>query len=228
MLDLKLFKRRAFSMGVSAAFLTFLGSSAVLFLMPFYLQNVLGYSPRAAGLIVAPSALSMALMGPLSGWLSDRYGWRPFTVGGLALSVCGLFLLSRLTESSSVALVIAALVLQNSGMGLFFPSNSSSVFSSVENERYGIVSSLLNLVRNGANVTSLAVATAIVTATMGAMGFEPSLEAVRDGGSAGVGHAFTVGLRNAFLTMMGLLLLAMTVSAVSGEKVKQLRPATPT
>ena len=228
LLDLRLFKRRAFSVGVSAAFLTFLGSSAVLFLMPFYLQNVLGYSPRVAGLIVAPSALCMALMGPLSGWLSDRYGWRTFTVGGLALSVCGLFLLSRLTESSSVALVIAALVLQNSGMGFFYSPNSSSVFSAVEHERYGIVSSLLNLVRNGANVTSLAVATAIVTATMGAMGFEPNLEAVRDGGGAGVSHAFTVGLRNAFLTMMGLLLLAMTVSALRGEKVKQLRPATPT
>ena len=228
LLDLRLFKRRAFSFGVSAAFLTFLGSSAVLFLMPFYLQNVLGYSPRMAGAIVAPSALCMALIGPLSGWLSDRYGWRRFTVGGLALSICGLFLLSRLTESSPVSLVIVALVFQYSGMGFFYSPNSSSVLGTVEPERYGVVSSLLNLVRNGANVTSLAVATAIVTATMGAMGFEPSLEAVRDGGSAGVGHAFTVGLHNAFLTMMGLLLLAMAVSTVSGEKVKQLRPATPT
>ncbi len=227
-LDLRLFKRRAFSFGVSAAFLTFLGSSAVLFLMPFYLQNVLGYSPRVAGVIVAPSALCMALMGPLSGWLSDRYGWRRFTVGGLALSVCGLFLLSRLTESSPVYLVIVAMILQYSGMGFFYSPNTSSVLGAVEPERYGVVSSLLNLVRNSANVTSLAVATAIVTATMGSMGFEPSLEAVRDGGGAGVGHAFTVGLRNAFLTMMGLLLLAMTVSAVRGEKVRQLRPATPT
>jgi EmrB/QacA subfamily drug resistance transporter len=227
-LDLGLFKRRAFSFGVSAAFLTFLGSSAVLFLMPFYLQNVLGYSPRVAGVIVAPSALCMALLGPLSGWLSDRYGWRRFTVGGLALSVCGLFLLSRLTESSPVSLVIVALVLQYSGMGFFYSPNSSSVLGAVEFERYGVVSSLLNLVRNAANVTSLAVATAIVTATMGSMGFEPSLEAVRDGGGAGVSHAFTVGLRNAFLTMMGLLLLAMIVSALRGEKVKQLRPATPT
>ena len=73
----------------------------------------------------------------------------------------------------------------------------------------------LNLIRNAANVTSVAMATAIVTATMGAMGYEPSLEAVRSAGGAGVGDAFTLGLRNAYLTMMGMLLVAMAVSVLT-------------
>jgi len=218
MLDLRLFQRRVFSYGVSAHFITFLGGSAVLFLMPFYLQRVLGYSPGEAGLIVVPNAICITLLGPLSGLLSDRYGWRWFTVGGLALSVTGLLILSRVSENSSLALVMPALMLHSSGMGLFYSPNSSSILSTVERERYGVASAFLNLIRNTANVTSLAVATAIVTATMASLGHEPSLEAVSGSGGAGVSHAFTSGMRNAYLAMMGLVVVGMLVSALKGEK----------
>lgn len=213
MLDLGFFRRKTFSLGVSAAFLTFMGSSAILFMTPFYLQNVLGYSPRAAGLVVVPGAVCLTLLGPVSGRLSDRYGWRIFTVGGLGLGVCGLSLLTRLTQDSSLLLVIAALVLNSCGMGVFYSPNSSSVLSAVGRESYGVVSGFLNLVRNAGNVTSVAVATAIVTATMGSLGYEPSLDAVRDGTDIGVKQAFTVGLKYAYLAMAGSLLLAMTISA---------------
>ena len=227
LLDLRLFQRRTFSFGILAAFLTFLGSSSVLFLMPFYLQGVLGFSPKLSGLIVMPGAFCMALVGPLSGTLSDRYGWRWFTVGGLASSAAGVFLLSTLTEDSSLSIVFPALILTSIGMGAFYSPNTSSVLGTVELEKYSIVSSLLGLVRNGANIISLALATAVIAATMASMGFEPSLEAVREATGADEGHAFSVGLRNAFLVMLGLLLGAMAVSAFKGEKVKELRAVEP-
>jgi len=215
LLDLSLFQRKTFSFGATAALLIFLGSSAVFFLMPFYLQRVLAYSPGKAGLVVVPGALCMALLGPLSGHLSDRYGWRRFTVGGLALSAMGLFMLSRLTEGSSLALVIPALIMSSSGMGIFYSPNTSSILSAVEQERYGVVSAFLNLVRNGANVTSIAMAAAIVTATMGSMGYEPSLAAVTGGG---VTHAFTLGMSRAYLVMTFLLITGMVVSAFKFEQ----------
>ena len=227
MLDLRLFARKTFSFGVSANFLTFLGSSALLVLMPFYLQGVLGLNPRNAGFAIMPGALCMALLGPLSGVLSDRYGPRWFTVGGLASTAIGLFLLSRLTEDSSLGMVMPGLILTSAGMGTFYSPNSSSILSSVELEKYGIVSSFLNLVRNGANIISLAMATAIVTATMSSMGFEPSLDVVRESSEVGADHAFSVGLRNAFLVMMGLILVGIAVAAVKSEKVKELRPIAP-
>jgi MFS family permease len=185
---------------------------------PFYLQNVLGYSPRAAGLVVVPGALCLTLLGPASGRLSDRYGWRIFTVGGLGLGVCGLSLLTRLTQDSSLLLVIPALVLQSCGMGVFYSPNSSSVLSAVGRESYGVVSGFLNLVRNTGNVTSVAVATAIVAATMGSLGYEPNLDAVRGGTDIGVKQAFTVGLKYAYITMAGSLLVAMAISALKAGK----------
>ena len=219
MLDLRFFKGRTFSMGVAAALLTFMGSSSVLFLMPFYLQNVLGYSAKVAGFVVVPGALSMAVLGSVSGVLTDRFGWRWFTVGGLASSACGLGILTQVTENTSLWVVMPALMLMSSGMGTFYSPNSSSILSSVAQASYGVVSGFLNLVRNAANVVSLAMATTIVTATMGSLGYEPSLDAVRGEGASGAGHAFTVGMRYAFMVMLGLVLSAMVVSIIQGQRV---------
>ena len=210
--------------GVSSAFLTFLGSSAVLFLTPFYLQKVLGYEPLIAGLMVVPGAACMAVLGPVCGHLSDRFGSRKFTVGGLCLSASGLAILSRVSEDTSVFMVIPALMLQSSGMGVFYSPNTSSILSVINREKYGVVSAFLNLVRNGANVASVAVATAIVTATMAFHGYEPSLAAVSDAAGEGVKTAFVLGTRNAYTAMMCLLLAAMTMSAFNFHRVKEMPP----
>ena len=217
MFNLRFFRDRVFSCGVAAGFFTFLGQSSVLFLMPFYIQNVLGYSPKIAGLVVMPGALCMAIMGSVSGTLSDKFGWRWFTVGGMICSTIGLVILSRVTETSPLWEVVAGLILVTGGMGTFYSPNSSSVLSAVERESYGVVSGFLNLVRNSANVISLAIATTIVTVTMGSLGFEPSLEAVRTNSVEGVRGAFTIGMRNAFYVMVALLIASMAVSFLQGK-----------
>ena len=217
MFNLRFFRDRVFSCGVAAGFLTFLGQSSVLFLMPFYIQNVLGYSPKIAGLVVMPGALCMAIMGSVSGTLSDKFGWRWFTVGGMICSMIGLVILSRVTETSPLWEVVSGLILVSGGMGTFYSANSSSVLSAVERESYGVVSGFLNLVRNSANVISLAIATTIVTVTMGSLGFEPSLEAVRTNSVEGVRGAFTIGMRNAFYVLVALVIASMAVSFLQGK-----------
>ena len=217
MFNLRFFRDRVFSFGVAAGFLTFLGQSSVLFLMPFYIQNVLGFSPKIAGLVVMPGALLMAIMGSVSGTLSDKFGWRWFTVGGMMCSVAGLAILSRITETSHLYEVIPGLVLVSGGMGTFYSANSSSVLSAVGRESYGVVSGFLNLVRNSANVISLAIATTIVTVTMGSLGFEPSLEAVRNDAVEGARGAFTVGMRYGFYVLIALVMASMTASFLQGN-----------
>ena len=214
MLNPRFFRGRAFSGGVTAAFLAFFGGIAIFFLTPFYLQGVLGYSPTRTGLILVPGAVCMLFLGPLSGRLSDRYGFRTFTIGGLLCSAASLFILSWVRVDTSLFVLLPALILQSCGMGLFFSPNASSVLNSVGRESYGVVSAFLNLVRNSGNVISIAVSTAIVTATMGSLGYEPSLSAVQVGGAAGVGHAFTAGLRYTYLLMTALLLIAAAISTL--------------
>ena len=226
LMDLRFFKRKLFALGVVASFISFLGNSPVRFLMPFYLQAVLGYTPGQIGLIFVPSAMAMVATGPLSGRLSDRYGWRIFNVGGLLLSATGLFLLATLREESTLGLVMAGMILQSTGIGTFNPPNNSSILSAVEPDRYGVVSGFLSLVRNSANVTSTAVATAIVTSTMASMGFPATLAAVSEADAAGIFGAFTSGVRLACLILGSMLFLGVVASMLKGGRL-QVAPAPP-
>ncbi len=206
---------------VYASFISFIGMTSVRFLMPFYLQAVLGYSPREVGLIIVPSAVAIILMGPLGGRLSDRYGWRMFNMGGLMVSATGVTLLSRLEIGSPLPHALAGMVLVSCGAGLFNAANNSSVLSAVEQSKYGIVSGFLNLVRNSANVTGIAMVTAIVTATMASQGFLPSLAEVSDTGDVGVLAAFTSGLRTAYLTVAGLIAVGVVLSFFKGTRIPE-------
>lgn len=217
MLDLSLFQSKLFSMGVSARFLSFLGSSSVFFLMPFYLMQVLGYPASRAGLMMVPSSICMAIVGPISGRLSDRIGTRWLAVGGMALTAAAMFTFSRLTVDSSPALVVFGMVLSGSGSGIFASTNTSAVMSALSREKYGIVSALLSVTRTSANVTGVAIATTIVAVAMVSLGYEPSLAGVADGGGEGVKLAFMTGLRWAYLLAVALVLSAMALSALRGE-----------
>ena len=221
MMDVRLFKRRLFSLGVIASFLNFLGSQSVRFLMPFYLQAVLGLHPTQVGLIIVPGAVSMMITGPLSGRLSDRFGWRWFTVGGMLVAAAGLVILATLRPDSHIALAMAGMVMQSAGIGIFNAPNNSSILSAVEPSKYGVITGFLNLIRNSGNLCSIAIATAIVTATMGSMGYEPTLASVSGGGGEGLLAAFTAGLRIAYWVMAAVMLVGVVASAMKGPVYRE-------
>ncbi len=202
MLDLELFKRRAFAFGSSASFFTFLAGTSVFSMMPFYLQGVLDMSPRTAGMFIAPAAVGFAVSGPISGILTDRISPRKVEFAGLTLLVISLVFLGMLTTQTPTWQIAFAMTLQGLGMGIFYTPNTASVLGATEQARYGVATAFLNMVRNTASVAGVGIATTIVTLTMASRGFEPSLDAVAAGG-LGVENAFTQGLRIAFLALGG-------------------------
>ena len=218
MLELRLFRRKLVAMGAGLGFISFLGSSSSRFLMPFYLQRVLEYSPKDVGLIMILPALALVATGPVSGRLTDKFGWRALTVGGLGLSaVAWMAFAMRLTDSSSLLFIIGMLMLQSTGMGLFNTPNNSSILGAVDRTSYGVVSSLTQLIRNSANVTSVAIATTVVVVTMGSQGVAPSLDAV----TPAVADAFVSGLNRAFLLMGCLLAVGAVIAFIRGERETQ-------
>ena len=224
-LDLDFFSNTVFSMGVGARFLSFLGGSAVFFLMPFYLVQGLGYSAGRAGLLMVPGSICMAVIGPLSGRMSDRFGTRWPAVAGMMLSAAAMLTFSRLTVDSPPIHIIGGMMLSGLGMGTFSSPNSSAIMSSLGRARYGIVSAFLNLTRTSANVSGIVLATTVVTLTMGSLGYEPNLSEVSEGGGEGVRVAFVLGLRRAFLVSVGLMIFAMVLSLLRGEASVEMAPA---
>ena len=220
MMDVRLFKRRLFSLGVSANYIGFVGMSSVRFLMPFYLQAVLGMSPSQVGLMVVPGAVCMIIMGPLSGRLSDKLGWRLFTIGGLLTSICGLLTLATLRTDSHFAVAAVGMVMQSAGMGTFYAPNNSSILSAVEPSKYGVISGFLNLVRNAGNLSGIAIGTVMVTTTMAVLGHEPTLASVSSSGGEALLAAFTSGLRVTYIGMAAIVLAGVAASAYRGRPIQ--------
>ena len=112
--------------------------------------------------------------------------------------------------------IIGALVLQSAGTGLFGSPNSASIFGASQGSRHGVVAALLSLVRNSANVTSIAVATAVVAATMVSMGYAPDLSNVSGGDDPGLRASFVSGMSLLYLAMGCLLIVGVVASFLKG------------
>jgi EmrB/QacA subfamily drug resistance transporter len=157
MVDLSLFSNRLLSINLITGFVTFVAIAGFLILLPFYLENVLGYEPRAVGLLLAAAPVTLGVVAPLSGWLSDRVGTRPITVLGLAVLVVTYFGVSTLSEDTSAVAYIFTLLPLGIGMGIFQSPNNSAVMGSVPPERLGVTSGLLALTRITGQVAGIAV-----------------------------------------------------------------------
>ncbi len=218
MLNLRLFGTGLFATGVLASWLSFLGTQPVRFLIPFYLQFVLGFSPSMIGWIIVPSAFCMVVAGPVSGRLSDKYGWRIFNVGGMLVAAIGLLILVNIDTKESLTVVLVGMIVQTIGSGTFWPSNNSSILSVVSPASYGVIASFTNLVRNSGNVVGIAVSTAIVTGTMGSLGHPPTLSAITEVSDVPILNAFTIGLQNTFYVCIGFILIAALCSLIGTSK----------
>lgn len=221
LIDLHLFKNRLFSFGNLAGFLSFLAVSANAFLMPFFLQLALGYNPLHAGLLMTPTALAIAVVSPLSGWLSDRLDTRILSSLGLAVSTTALVWLSMLKAQAGYHDVLVRLLLLGTGQGLFQSPNNSSVMGSVPRQSLGIAGGFLSMMRNVGQVVGIALAGTILAGTMVSTLGHASFEALHAGGSSlhktPALTAFLTGMHRAYLTASFICFLAMWTSLIRGK-----------
>lgn len=156
-LDLRLFKNAQLSIGLVTGFATFIAISGAIFLMPFYLSDVLGYSPRNVGLLMSVVPIFLVFTAPTAGWAADRFGERPVTLVGLAFMVLGYFTVSTLgTETTGLGYVLRFLPV-GLGMGIFQTPNNSAIMGSVPEGRSGVAGGLLALTRTVGQSAGIAV-----------------------------------------------------------------------
>ncbi|MGO8947605.1 MAG: MFS transporter [Ktedonobacterales bacterium] len=171
MFRLDLFKIRMFATGNVAAFLSALGRGGLQFMLIIWLQGIWlplhGYSfaitPLWAGIYMTPLLLGFILMGPVSGYLSDRFGSRAFATAGMLLQAVGFIGLTFLPADFNYVIFAILIFVLGCGSGLFTSPNTSSVMSSVPPETRGVASGMRATFQNGATLVSIGLFFSIVT-----------------------------------------------------------------
>ena len=156
MIDLRLFRTTLFTVNISTGLITFICIAGVLILVPFYLENVLGYSTQEVGILFAIVPIALGIMAPISGSLSDRFGTRPITITGLVIVAIGYLTMSTLSAETTAVGYLLRLAPIGIGMGIFQSPNNSAIMGAVPPTRLGIASGLLAITRTLGQTTGIA------------------------------------------------------------------------
>lgn len=162
LLKLSIFSNSLFSISIICAFTSFSAISASNIILPFYFQDTIKLSPAVTGLFMMVSPIVLSVVAPFSGYLSDKIGSEILTLIGLFVTGVGLFLIATLNENSSLALLVAYIVIMTIGNGMFQSPNNSLVMSTVSADKLGIAGSVNALVRNLGFVFGTAFATLLL------------------------------------------------------------------
>ncbi|MET9906950.1 MFS transporter [Streptomyces sp. NPDC006476] len=165
MFHLALFKVRAFTAGNLAALLTAIARGGLQFMLIIWLQGIWlplhGYdfedTPLWAGIFMLPLTLGFLLAGPVSGYLSDRFGARLFSTAGLCLVACSFLGLLALPVDFAYGPFAALLLLNGLGQGMFSSPNTSSIMGSVPPEHRGVASGMRSTFQNSGTALSIGV-----------------------------------------------------------------------
>lgn len=205
MLELSLYRIPAFALGNIAALLSFVALFFTNVMMPFYMQNALHFSPQTTGYTMMVYPLTMALVAPLSGWLSDKIGYTLLTTAGLAINALAFALLNTLTLDASPLAVGLHLSLFGLGGGLFQSPNNSSIMGAVPRTKLGTAGGLNALVRNIGMVLGTSLSVAL---------YSTRLMAEQAAPGTGAEQAVLNALHPVFWTAMAVCLLALGVSSL--------------
>jgi MFS family permease len=165
MFHLGLFRNRTFALGNLAGLLASIGRGGLQFMLIIWLQGVWlplhGYSfestPLWAGIYLLPLTIGFLLAGPLSGWLSDRYGTRTFAVGGQLLTAAAFVGLVLLPVDFPYWLFAGLIALSGIGSGVFSSPNTSSVMGAVPASQRGAASGMRGTFFNSGSALSIGV-----------------------------------------------------------------------
>jgi MFS family permease len=165
MFRISLFKIRAFAAGSVASLMAALGRGGLMFILIIWLQGIWlpshGYSfsqtPLWAGIFMLPLTVGFLMAGPLSGYLSDRFGARPFAVSGMLAAALSFGLLELLPINFSYVWFAGLIFVNGLAMGLFASPNRAAVMNALPPEQRGQGSGMGATIMNSAMVLSIGI-----------------------------------------------------------------------
>jgi MFS family permease len=211
MFRLPLFRIRAFTFGTLSTFLSAVARGGLMFILIIWLQGIWlpqhGYdftsTPLWAGIYMLPLTIGMLLAGPTSGYLSDRYGARPFATGGMIGAAISFALMLLLPTDFSYPVFALVLALIGISMGLFASPNRAAVMNSLPPGDRGAGGAMNQTFQNSAQVISIG-----IFFTLLIIGFSQTLPAVMSAGLRAHGVPATIADHAAHLPPVSILFAA--------------------
>ncbi len=165
MIDLRLFRIRPFTTGVLATLLASIARGGLQFMLIIWLQGIWlplhGYSfestPLWAGIFMVPLTIGVLAIGPVAGWLSDRYGPKLFAAGGMVLGALTFLGLMMLKADFDYWMFAVLLFLNGAGSGLFSAPNGTQTMNAVPAAERGQASGIRATAMNAGQVLSIGV-----------------------------------------------------------------------
>ncbi len=207
-INLDFFRNSLLSINLTNAFVAFIGIAGTIILLPFYLQNILGYPEMVVGLLLCVLPVSLGITSPIAGTLSDKFGSEKISTVGLVIVVIGFYACSSLRADTSIPGYIIRLAPLGIGMGIFQSPNSSSIMGSVPKAHLGIASGLISVSRT----LGQTVGTAVLGAIWAGRTFHYSGSVHPDGATRSSISAQIGGLQDTFLVATFLILLCLGLS----------------
>ena len=210
MIHLDIFKNKLYTVSVFCAFISFLAISGHNFIQPFYLQKVQMLSAAQTGMLMMAYSITMFVVAPFSGQLSDKIGSEILCFIGLCTVSVALFVLSTLGIGSPLWIFLIGSIMMSFGMAMFQSPNTSLIMSTVGPKLTGIAGSINGLARNLGSVFGISLSTVLLYNIMSSqLGFN-----VTD---------FVEGQELAFVTGMQWVYRFMAVVSLIGAVLTGLR-----
>ena len=212
-LNLTLFRIRMFAFSTVAMLLVSIVNTLHVYLVPFYLQDVLGLTPSFMGILFLSAPIFTAGLSPVAGILSDRVGPKIPATAGAVLFAGGSLLGVFFEAGSHWMLPTLVLALGGLGSALFFPPNHTALISSVPLEHRGVATGTLYTMFGLGNVFGITVGNFLMTVAFRMHSGNPdALPAAADRAH------FVLALQDTFLVTTGIALAAVACSLLRGGR----------
>lgn len=163
LIDIRVFTDSAFSASMSMNFLIAMGLFGTVFLFPLFLQQIQGYSPFNAGLLLGFQGLGSAVAMPVAGILTDRLGARRVVPVGLTLVTAATVWMTTLTPTTPAWTIALMLIIRGCGMGFSFMPSMSAAYVTLAPARIARATSIANVVQRVASGLGIAIMATILT-----------------------------------------------------------------
>jgi EmrB/QacA subfamily drug resistance transporter len=212
-IDLKLFRQYTIAAGNITALLAYYTLFSVLFLLPFYFEQILNYSAARTGLMLTAIPLSMAVLSPFVGRASDRLGSRKFLVSGSLLLALGALLLIFSKGTSRPTELVIEMVILGAGLGVFTPANTRATMAATPRDRLGMTGGFLNMMRSLGVILGIDISGMVFLAVGGAHdGSGSGLPQDREALAFSRKPAFMEGFHMVMVTLVGVALICALLS----------------